>query len=160
VAKLLGPQSSGGHKQVSIRRVIADIPIPPMDPRRLEWLARLEAMQHKYEPILDNRNHIIAHKSLAVATGSESVQGISRLMIGEAIEDCVKLTNDILHVFSDSEFGFIDFGDEERDTQTLLRMLAAGNAAIESERRERRARLYGGQSAGHGEADQRDGSGD
>ena len=140
LAKLLGSHKSVGNNVVSIRRAIVDLPISDNDPRKRAHRKRLEEIQQKHDAIRAMRDSAIAHTDLAVVTNAKQLDGISRAAIRDAINDCVKITNEVLRVHNKSEYGFMDHGTEEREVQVLLKILKLGNAELDRLHVERQKR--------------------
>jgi len=131
IAKLLGNHKSVGNEVVSIRRAVVDLPMPDNDLRKASFRERVEVLQDKHKAILDIRDRDIAHTDLAVALKREPLDGVSRAAIREAVEDCVKLTNEVRLAFDGSEYGFPDHRREEGEVQVLLKVLGLGNAEMD-----------------------------
>ena len=140
LAKLLGNHESRGHKVVSIRRAIVDLPFERDDDRKVRLLKELVEVQKKHRAIRELRDGALAHNDLAVVMKSRQIDGVSRAMIREAVQDTVHLTNQVLLVYIDSGYGFPDHGDEERDVKNLLKILELGNAELDRHHLERKAR--------------------
>jgi hypothetical protein len=131
LAKLLGHHESAGHRVVSIERAIVDLPLGNEDQRTRELRGKAHELKKKHRTIIAYRDRSIAHNDLAVATKAVSLNGVSRAMMKEAVDDCVALLNEVLRTYNDSEYGFIDDGGEEDDVQVLLKILELGNEELD-----------------------------
>jgi hypothetical protein len=140
LAKLLSHHKSGGQATVSIRRAIVDLPLTPHDDRMVVLRSRLEEIQQKHIAITALRDGAIAHTDLDVVRKVRQLAGISRVQLREAVEDCVKLTNDVLDVYNRSSYGFPDHRDEDYEVKVLLKVLELGNAELDRLHEERKAR--------------------
>ena len=144
IAKLFDRATVMGHDTLTFPRILKDMDLPVGDPKRVELEKNSEALKVKCEPIITHRHRRLAHNDKAVAMDEEVLPGVSRSMIGDAVEGIGNLYSDISLALYERAV-FFDVLKVEHPVNELVRVLDAGNAKLDEEaaaRRERYKREY------------------
>jgi hypothetical protein len=138
IAKLFDNKVVSGKPTASFARAIHELDLKQDDPRRDKLAAGYVALKTLCETFIQQRHRRIAHNDRAVAVDAEKVKGPSRNLIRQAVEGIDALVNDMWLIHRDGQVVF-DIIKNDTGVEVLLRVLDAGNDALDEQRR----KLYG-----------------
>jgi hypothetical protein len=95
---------------------------------KAELEQHVAALRRKHAPIIEHRDRRIAHTDVKIVSGENSLDGISRAQIKEAIAEIVDTLNRVALAGGTGEHGFDVFDARaNREVDVLCRLLSSGS---------------------------------
>ena len=139
IAKLFDPATMGRttnpKRPISLYRAFEDLDVEPAHRTKIQ--AELTRVRKLCEPIIGRRHTLIAHNDSKVATGAMKPAEIRTRLIAEAIGGVTSLVDRMSMAHNGVQRGIDRMEELRHEAETLIQLLATGNAHMDDERAKR-----------------------
>lgn len=136
ITKTLDPAETRVKKDIrpnlSFARAISELGLGENDPVRLKFCQRVAELKTLCDPILVNRNRFVAHLDRATAVGHDVLPGVTRDLIGQAVDSILRLYNEVQRVHTGGSFIYWRPANDKAHVAMLVRVLKVGNEAMDA----------------------------
>jgi hypothetical protein len=146
IGRLLDPAESkrrdGLAFNLCLDKAIAQLSLPKGDARETALKSDVKRIREKFAPIIVQRHKRVAHNDLAVAMDLVAIDGVSRIMVSEAIASIEDLFNRITDIRDGTQYSFEPsfLQDPKAEVDRLLRVVDSGNRQLDLDKKARRDR--------------------
>jgi hypothetical protein len=141
ISRLLDKAGFGRRNNITFDLAVRGLP-PHVDPAlRATLTSRIACLRALCDDVILHRNRRIGHVDMGAALSLEPLPPVKWMEVRQAVEEAKRLVSEISIAHDGTEIGYVNWGDEKRAVDILIRVLRLGNDAIDAERKARRDRL-------------------